>query len=144
MSWCVGRAFSSSRLLESGDLDYSFEYESVIRQHGLQWLELHNQDNLSSPEWEATYGKVQVNLDFRRFATLQPRFRGERIGYGVTVPANAPHPAEAVRFITFLLGPEGRAVMQADYHPLFERPLADGYSRMPVALRALCDPADTP
>jgi molybdate/tungstate transport system substrate-binding protein len=40
-----------------------------------------------------------------------------------------------------LLGPEGRAVMDAKYHPMFETPLAEGYEHMPEELRALSQPA---
>jgi len=85
-----------------------------------------------------------VNLDFRRFATVRPRFRGEQIGYGITIPASAPHPVEASQFIAFLLSPQGRAIMEANYHPMFETPLADGYERMPAVLQALSRPAGTP
>ncbi len=81
---------------------------------------------------------------FNGFATVKPKFRGERISYGITIPANAPHPAEAGQFIAFLLGPEGRAIMEASYHPMFETPLADGYENMPAALQALTRPASTP
>jgi molybdate/tungstate transport system substrate-binding protein len=139
-----GASIQLIALLESGDLDYAFEYESVIRQHGLEMLRLPDEENLGSAEHEADYGRVQVNLDFRRFATVKPKFRGERIGYGITIPANAPHPVEASQFIAFLLGPQGRAIMEANYHPVFETPLADGYERMPAELRALSRPVGTP
>ncbi len=145
-----GASIQLVALLESGDLDYAFEYESVIRQHGLGMLRLPDEENLGSAEHEAEYARVQVNLDFRRFATVKPQFRGERIGYGITIPASAPHPAEAAQFIAFLLSPEGRAVMEANHHPMFETPLADGFERMPAALQTLAAqaplsrPAGTP
>ena len=90
-----GASIQLIALLESGDLDYAFEYESVIRQHGLGMLRLPDEENLGSTEHEAGYSRVQVNLDFRRFATVKPKFRGERIGYGITIPANAPHPGRS-------------------------------------------------
>lgn len=131
-------------LLESGDVDYAWEYESVIRQHGLQMLALPDEVNLGSPAHEAGYGRVEVRLDFQRFASVKPVFRGERIGYGITIPASATHPAEAARFIAFLLGPEGRAIMEANHHPVFEVPLASGYEQMPAELQALCQPGAGP
>ncbi len=139
-----GASIQLVALLESGDLDYAFEYESVIRQHGLEMLHLPDEENLGSAEHQADYGRVQVNLDVRRFATVKPKFHGERIGYGITIPESAPHPGEASQFIAFLLGPQGRAVMEANYHPMFETPLADGYEHVPVQLQALCRPAETP
>ena len=127
-------------LLESGDLDYVFEYESVIQQHGLKMLALPEAVNLGEAEFESAYEAVQVNLDFQRFATVKPQFRGERIGYGITIPTNAPHPDAAALFIEFLLGPEGRAIMDANHHPLFDPCLADGYASMPPSLQAICAP----
>jgi molybdate/tungstate transport system substrate-binding protein len=129
-------------LLESGDIDYAFEYESVVRQHGLKMVSLPETVDMSNPALEADYQAVQVDLDFQRFATVKPQFRGERIGYGITIPANAPHPDQAAQFIAFLLSPEGRAIMEADHHPLFDPFPADGYSNMPESLQALCVPAD--
>ena len=129
-------------LLESGDIDYAFEYESVVRQHGLKMVSLPETVDMSNPALEADYQAVQVDLDFQRFVTIKPQFRGERIGYGITIPANAPHPDQAAQFIAFLLSPEGRAIMEADHHPLFDPFPADGYSNMPESLQALCVPAD--
>jgi len=131
-----GASIQLIALLESGDLDYAFEYESVIRQHNLAMV--HLPDVLNLGEVDIDYSKVQVNLDFRRFASVQPVFRGERIGYGITIPSNAPHAQEAALFIAFLLGPEGRAVMEADYHPLFNPALGIDCANIPVELQLLC------
>ena len=38
-------------LLESGDVDYAFEYASVARQHGLSYVELPPPLNLSDPSF---------------------------------------------------------------------------------------------
>ena len=139
-----GASIQLIALLESGDLDYAFEYESVIQQHGLNLIHLPDAINLGEEQYNQTYATVQVNLDFQRFASVKPQFRGERIGYGITIPSNAPHPDEAALFIAFLLGPEGRAIMQADHHPLFQPASGDGYSKIPLTLQALCVPAQTP
>jgi molybdate/tungstate transport system substrate-binding protein len=131
-------------LLESGDLDYAFEYESVIQQHGLKMFRLPAEVNLGEQALDPLYRTVQVNLDFQRFATVTPRFRGERIGYGITIPSTAPHPEAAAAFIAFLLGPEGHALMAADHHPLFDPPLAAPLSALPGTLQALCAPDGSP
>jgi molybdate/tungstate transport system substrate-binding protein len=133
-----GASIQLIALLESGDLDYAFEYESVIRQHGLLMVHLPDAVNLGADGVD--YSKVQVNLDFQRFASVKPEFHGERIGYGITIPSNAPHPKEAALFIAFLLGPEGRAVMEADHHPLFDLTLGDGYENIPPELQVVCTP----
>jgi molybdate/tungstate transport system substrate-binding protein len=135
-----GASIQLIALLESGDLDYAFEYESVIRQHGLEMLELPVGINLGEPGYDTVYDKVLVKLDFQRFATVKPEFHGERIGYGITIPSNAPHPEEAALFIGFLLSSEGRAIMETDYQPVFDPVIADGYQYMPTFLQTLCVP----
>jgi molybdate/tungstate transport system substrate-binding protein len=137
-----GASIQLIALLESGDLDYAFEYESVIAQHGLGLLRLPAEVNLGEAAFENLYEQVQVNLDFRRFATIKPEFRGERIGYGITIPSSSPHPKEAALFIAFLLSPEGRAIMEANHHPMFETALGDGYTNLPVELQSLCVPVE--
>lgn len=125
-------------LLESGDIDYAFEYESVIRQHGLNMVELPRAVDLSDEAYRDWYSQAEVELDFQRFTSLEPRFLGEPIAYGITIPSSAPHPEAAAEFIGFLLGPEGRAVMQANHHPIFDDPLALGLEAMPASLQTLC------
>jgi molybdate/tungstate transport system substrate-binding protein len=139
-----GASIQLIALLESGDIDYAFEYETVIRQHGLEMLPLPDALNLGAEAMEERYARAQVDLDFRRFASIKPQFRGERIGYGITIPSNAQHPQEAAQFIAFLLGPEGRAVMEANHHPLLDPPIGDGYAHIPVEVQALCAPKGVP
>jgi len=135
-----GASMQLIALLESGDLDYAFEYESVIRQHKLGFVKLPDAVNLGSEQYADQYKKVQVRLDFQRFASVKPEFNGEVIGYGVTIPSNAPHPKQAEDLIAFLLGPEGRAVMEANQHPLITPPQANHYDVLPKELNSICVP----
>jgi len=139
-----GASIEEVALLESGDIDYAFEYESVIQQHKLQMVHLPDELNLGAEGYDSFYHQVEVDLNFQRFATITPHFTGERIGYAVTIPSNAPHPDPAAEFIAFLLGPEGRAILQADHQPLFVPAVADGYQNLPAALQALSVPAEAP
>ncbi len=125
-------------LLESGDLDYAFEYESVIRQHGLEMVRLSDEVNLGEESMADIYRQVEVKINFQRFASVKPVFIGEPIGYGLTIPSNAPHPDQAQAFIEFLLGPQGRAIMQSNYQPVLTPPLCDGIDVMPERLKTLC------
>lgn len=133
-----GASIQLVALLESGDLDYAFEYESVIQQHKLRLVKLPDAANLGVEQYADQYGQVQVQLDFQRFASVKPLFNGEVIGYGVTIPTDAPHPKQAEELIAFLLGPKGRAVMEANQHPLITPPLADRYDAVPKQLQSLC------
>lgn len=133
-----GASIQLIALLESGDLDYAFEYDSVIKQHKLKIVELPDAVNLGSDKFLAQYAQVRVRLDFQRFATVKPDFVGDLIGYGVTIPSNAPHPDEAAKFVAYLLGSEGRAVLTANQHPLLTPALGNHYSSIPKSLQALC------
>ncbi len=135
-----GSSIQLIALLESGDIDYAFEYESVIQQHGLQMVRLPDAVNLGSPEHASDYAKVQVRLDFQRFQSVNPVFNGEVIGYGVTIPTNAPHPDEAEKFVEFLLGPEGRQIMEANHHPFITPLEGNQYDAIPARLQSLCVP----
>jgi molybdate/tungstate transport system substrate-binding protein len=124
-------------LLESGDLDYSFEYESVAKQRGLKFLALPPAIDLGSPDYEEQYQQVDVRLDFRRFASVIPNFKGTQIVYGLSIPKNAPHPQEAARFIEFLLGPDGRRIFEQSWQPLLPVPVCDNIQRLPKRLQSL-------
>jgi molybdate/tungstate transport system substrate-binding protein len=135
-----GSSIQLIALLESGDLDYAFEYESVVRQHGLKLAALPPALHLGDADQSAAYSKVAVRLDFQRFASVKPQFQGEQIGYGITIPTGAPHPREAEQFIAFLLGPEGQKIMAEDHHPLLDPPTADQYEALPELLKPACAP----
>ena len=130
-----GSSIQLLSLLESGDIDYAFEYKSVIEQHNLQEIALPSQVNMGSAEYLPQYEQVQVLLDFQRFSTVKPEFKGEVITYGLTIPANAPDPELAAEYIRFLLSEEGRAIMNANHHPLLKVITVDRYNHLPPALQ---------
>jgi molybdate/tungstate transport system substrate-binding protein len=129
-------------LLESGDIDYSFEYASVAEQHGMKYLALAPEVDLGDPALASTYAKVTVKLDFQRFASVKPEFPGEAIRYGATIPSNARDPEAAATFLAYLLGPEGQRIMAENYQPMIIPALADNIAAMPEPTKALCTPAD--
>jgi molybdate/tungstate transport system substrate-binding protein len=139
-----GASIEMIALLQSGDLDYAFEYESVIQQQGLKMVHLPDAINLGEAAYDQAYHQVVVDLNFKRFATVQPQFVGERIGYGITIPSNAPHPLLAAEFIAFLLGPQGHSIMLANHQPLFDPVPVDHYQSLPTILQALSFPEKAP
>lgn len=124
-------------LLESGDLDFCFEYESVARQRGLEFVELPEEIDLSSEGLANRYARVVVKMDFQRFASINPEFRGEPILYALTIPANAPNREAAVQFVEFLLGSDGEGVFLGACQPVLALPQADNLARMPARLQSL-------
>jgi tungstate ABC transporter binding protein WtpA len=142
-----GASIELVALLEAGDLDCAFEYESVARQHHLPFVALPAQIDLGSRRYAADYARVAVAIAFQRFASVTPVFVGAPIAYAVTIPRSARNPAQAARFIAFLLGPRGRAILAANYQPAVTPALVDHYDKLPAALRPLCvamKPGETP
>ena len=135
-----GASIELVALLEAGDLDCAFEYESVARQHHLPFVQLPASIDLGSQRHAADYARVAVSIAFQRFASVKPVFVGAPIAYAVTIPRTAADPAGAARFIAFLLGPKGRAILAADDQPSVTPALVDHYDALPAALRPLCAP----
>jgi len=124
-------------LLESGDLDYCFEYESVARQRGLGFVELPPEIDLGSRDFSDRYGQVVVKMDFQRFASINPEFHGEPIQYALTIPSNSPHRDAAIQFVEFLLGSDGQKVFLESYQPTLVPPEADNPANVPAGLVSL-------
>jgi molybdate/tungstate transport system substrate-binding protein len=85
-------------LLESGGIDYAFEYKSVASGHDLHWIDLPPEIDLSSPDHAADYAGVTIVLGFQRFSAIGKDRRGMPIVYAITVPNSAPSPGLAQEF----------------------------------------------
>jgi molybdate/tungstate transport system substrate-binding protein len=133
-----GASIQLVALLESGDLDCAFEYESVARQHGLKYVELPAQIDLGEERYRDLYRTVSVKLDAQRFASVRPEFTGDVIRYAFTIPAGAPDPELARQFVAFLLGPESRGILVADHQPLLTPPELDHAAAAPKEVRRAC------
>ncbi|MGC9444746.1 MAG: tungstate ABC transporter substrate-binding protein WtpA, partial [Candidatus Methanospirareceae archaeon] len=58
-------------LLDFGGIDYAFGYKSVALQHGLRYLELPPELDLSSAEYSEYYRQVTVKMGFQRFKSVE-------------------------------------------------------------------------
>ena len=123
-------------LLESGDMDYAFEYRSLAVQHGLEFVELPGEINLSMIEHAKFYSQAATEVAGKEPGTTMTMV-GKPIVYGVTIPRNAPTPELALEFVKFLLGPEGQAIMEAQGQPPIVPPVADDLTSVPDALRSM-------
>ena len=108
-------------LLESGAIDYAFEYKSVALQHNLRFVELPNEINLKSPKLEKYYAKVKVFLEFKN-----KTIPAKPIVYGVAIPKNAEHKKLAIEFLKFMLSDEGRKIFERDHQEFLPKPIAYG------------------
>ncbi len=92
-------------LLESGAIDYAFEYRSVSLQHNLKFVRFPDQINLSNMKFKDLYKKVKVKLSTGK--TVE----GKPIIYGIAVLKNSPYPKEAKLFEGFITGKEGKKIL---------------------------------
>ena len=100
-------------LFESGQLDFFFIYRSVAQQHGLAYLELPDEVNLSEPDRAQMYANAKVQVSGKTPGSVMTRF-GEPIVYGITIPKNADRADLAQGFVRFVLSSSGQAIMKAN------------------------------
>jgi len=98
-------------LLQAGEFDYIWSYESIAQGAGLRYVTLPPEIDLSAPQDSAAYAVAST-----RVAGKTPRdsvtMRGQPIVYAFTVPTRAPHPEVAARFAAYLASPDGRRVLR--------------------------------
>jgi molybdate/tungstate transport system substrate-binding protein len=93
-------------LLESGAIDYAFEYKSVALQHGLKFVELPKEINLSELKYKNFYSRVKVRLGSGKI------IEGKPIAYGIAVVKGAPHPKEAQLWEEFVTSKDGAKILE--------------------------------
>lgn len=115
-----GNAAELAGLLQLGELDYIFEYESLARSHTFLYVRLPPEIDLGDPALAQHYASVSV-----RVAGRTPRdsltFVGAPILYGAAIPRTAPHAAAAARFLDYLLG-DGKAILRRANVDMLEVP----------------------
>ena len=121
-------------LLESGDLDYAFEYSSVAAQHNLNYVVLPPEINLSDENFKDFYATAQVEISGKEPGETITQ-TGTPIVYGVTIPNNFPNPELAIAWIDFLLSPDGMAIMEANGQPPVIPAITNDKSKLPDELR---------
>jgi len=117
--------------LQSGQIDYLAIYKSNALEEHLKYIALPSQVNLSSQAMAADYAKVTINAGSLGKKQAKP------IIYALTIPSNAPDPALAEKFIAFVLGPQGQAIMRANGFVVINPALSSSQGKVPAALQPL-------
>ncbi|WP_300668747.1 tungstate ABC transporter substrate-binding protein WtpA [Desulfoluna sp.] len=106
-------------LLNTGHMDYAFEYLSVAVQHGLKYVELPDAINLGDYRFDETYKKAEVKVSGKKPGTFLTR-KGKSCTYGITLVKDAPNKEAATLFLDFLLDPiQGLKMLQEMGQPPF-------------------------
>lgn len=125
-------------LLNTGNMDYAFEYLSVAVQHGLKYVEFPDAINLGDYRFDETYKKAEVKVAGKKPGTFLTR-KGKSCTYGITLLKDAPNPDAATLFLDFLLDPnQGLKILKEMGQPPFvpcRVPSKEAMSKLPSELQ---------
>jgi len=121
-------------LLETGEIDYIFIYRSVAEQHKGRYVILPDQINLKSAEYADFYRQATIDIAGKKPGE-KVTMRGEPMVYGITTIRGSKNHNNAMKFVEFVLSPEGQAVMARNGQPPIVPAEAGG--DVPKALKGL-------
>lgn len=100
-----------SAQLEVGELDYGWTYENLARAHGLRYVKLPPEIDLSTIRFAARYARAEVTIPAAGGKPAM-HLRGAPILFALTVPTRAAQPGIAHEFVRYLLSPAGASVLR--------------------------------
>lgn len=131
-------------MLETGAMDYAFEYESVARQHQLmnsefKYVELPKKINLSSIEEADFYKDATIELAGKEPGETVTK-KGQPIVYSLTMPKTGENNELAVEFLKFLFDREGGLkVLEDNGQPVLETIEVNGAENLPEGLKGIVE-----
>jgi molybdate/tungstate transport system substrate-binding protein len=120
-------------LLESNAIDYMFQYKSVAIQHGLKYIELPKEINLSDPAKNSFYSSVSTDVAGSK-PGIKMNITGDYINYSITILDNAPQKEEAISFMDFFLSPEGMSIFRKNGQEPLVPLIAEPVMKLPPRL----------
>jgi molybdate/tungstate transport system substrate-binding protein len=93
-------------LLQTGNMDYAWEYLSVAVQHGLKYILLPDEINLGNYQFDDFYSQAVVKVTGKEPGAFMD-MKGGSVTYGVTMVKNAPNAQGAIAFLKYMLDPQG-------------------------------------
>ena len=117
--WVRPKSVELISLLQSGNMDYAWEYLSVAVQHRLKYVPLDTEVNLSDYAYNDFYKNAQVTVSGKKPGTTITQ-TGKAITYGITLLKDAQNPEAANLFLQYLLTPDqGLAILRDMGQPPF-------------------------
>lgn len=112
-------------LLETGELDAAFMYESSALGAGLPYVPLGAEVDLGSEDRAEWYANASARvLGANRGDTIE--VRGAPIRYGISVPLGATDREGAETLLRFLFSPRGKSLFDREHLDALEEPLFRG------------------
>jgi molybdate/tungstate transport system substrate-binding protein len=126
-------------LLQAGELDYIWTYESLAALMSLPYLKLPDAVDLGNMADSTAYSAASTRVLGKR-AGDTITVRGRPILFGLTIPHASANAAVAERFVAYLLSAEGRRILRRTRFDALETPILRG-REIPPSLR---NPASGP
>jgi len=121
-------------LMESNAIDYMFQYRSVAIQHGLKYIELPKAINLSDPSKADIYSSVSTEVAGNK-PGVKMKVTGDFINYSITILDEAPQKEEAIKFMVFMLSPQGLDIFRKNGQEPISPPIAEPSRGLPPVLK---------
>jgi len=100
-------------LLQTGNMDYAWEYLSVAVQHKLKYVLLPDEINLGNYKFDSLYETAVVDVAGKTpGSTMQ--IKGKSCTYGITLVTDAPNREAAEAFLEYMLDPAGGLAVLKD------------------------------
>jgi len=112
-------------LLEAGELDYVWTYESLARLMGLRFVRLPDDVDLGDPADSAVYAQARTRVPGAKFGDTIT-VHGQPILFAISVPSDAPHGRAGRNFVAFLLSPSGRRILRGASVDALDTPVIVG------------------
>jgi len=132
-------------LLQTGNMDYAWEYLSVAVQHGLKYVALPDEINLGNYKQDKFYSQAVVKVTGKKPGEFM-EMKGDSVTYGITLVKNAPNKEAAIAFLSYMLDPKGGLKILKDQgQPPFipcRVPTEKMKSLLPAVLRGLVEVKD--
>lgn len=122
-------------LLQAGELDYIWSYESVAQAASLPYVRLPDEIDLGLPADSALYARAEVRVAGAA-GSDSIVFRGEPIVYALSIPTAAPHRQLAEQFVAFVLSSDGARVLRGARLDALPHPIIVG-SGIPASIDSL-------
>ncbi len=123
-------------LLESGDLDYAWFYESMARASGVRHVRLPAAVDLGGADFRDTYSRASVRI-IGASARDTVTMLGAPIRYAFSIPLKAPHAGLAERFSAYLLSSDGKRALEGQFLSTLPNPDAVGDGVPAIVQQAL-------
>lgn len=126
-------------MLESGNMDYAWEYMSVAVQHGLKYITFDDHINMGNHAMENMYKTVSVTVTGKEPGSFVEQ-KGSSITYGVAMLKQAPNAEAAEAFLAYLFDPKGgfKILQEQGQPPLI--PVGVASEAMKDAMPAMLQP----